>query len=152
MDLAASASELRTTFEAMRQRAGDAAVVSVPWDLLDQAARIESAQIAQARQDAVLRSVEARPHGYAIEFDIKTAEQRTALDIDRRVELEDLVAQLSTEGTGADAQNRASAGELLRATTSNGRVEIAYLLDPPSRRIRIVSVRPVPGAPASPKA
>jgi hypothetical protein len=152
MDLVASAKELRATFEAMRQRAGAAAVVSVPSDLLDEAAKIESAQIAQARQDAVLRSVKARPHGYAISFDTKAGEQRTALDIDGRVELEDLVAQLSTEGAGADAQNRADGGELLRATTSNGRVEIAYLLDRSSRRIRIVLVRPLADAPASSKA
>jgi hypothetical protein len=151
MDLATSAMELSTAFEAMRQRARDAAVVRVPSDLLDQAARIESAQIAQARQDAVLRSVAARPHGYAIAFDTKAAEQRTALDIDNRVEFEDLVEQLSTEGVGVDAQNQATGGELLRATTSNGRVEIAYLLDLSSRRIRIVSVRPVAGAPSRPK-
>src|SRR5262249_8051286 len=69
MELTASAEELKKALEGLRQRAGNAEVVSVPSELLEQAAKIESAQIAKERKDAVLQSVAVRPSGYAITFD-----------------------------------------------------------------------------------
>jgi len=152
MDLAARATELTQALEALRRRSGGAAVVHVPSDLLDRAARVEAAQIAQVRQDAVLHSTDARSHGFAIAFDAKAAEQRASLAINDRVELEDLVEQLSTGGAAADIQSRAASVEPFRVTSSSGHIEIAYMPDPTKRRIRVVSVQPSRWAPTDPKA
>lgn len=144
IELTANAEELKKTFEGLRQRAGKAEVVSVPSDLLEQAARIESAQIAKERKDAVLQSVAVRPSGYAITFDRDAAEERAALGVADRVEVEDLVAQLSTEGAQFESQAGAVAGAeggTLRVMTKSQRVEIGYVIDQASHGIRITAVR-----------
>jgi hypothetical protein len=143
MELIASAEELRKALERLRQR-GNAEVVSVPSELLEQAARIESAQIAKERKDAVLQSVAVRPSGYAITFDRDAAEERATLGVADRVELEDLVAQLSTEGAQFESQAGAVAGAegaTLRGMTKSQRVEIEYVIDQASHGIRITAVR-----------
>jgi hypothetical protein len=93
IDLAASAEELKKVFQSLQHRAGKAGVVSVPSELLEQAARIESAQIAKERKDAVLQSVSAGPSGYGVTFERAAGEQRRMLDVSDRVELEDGTAQ-----------------------------------------------------------
>ena len=95
MDLTANAEELRKAFQSLRQRAGKTEVVSVPTELVEQTSKIESAQIAKERKDAILESVSSRPTGYAIAFDRDAIEQRAMLDVADRIELADLVAQLS---------------------------------------------------------
>jgi hypothetical protein len=118
--------------------------VSVPSELLEQAAKIESAQIAKERKDAVLQSVAVRPSGYAITFDRDAAKERATLGVADRVELEDLVAQLSTEGARFESQAGAVAdaeGGTLRVMTKSQSVEILYVIDQPSRGIRIIAVR-----------
>jgi hypothetical protein len=145
MELTASAKELKKVLEGLRQRAGNTEVVSVPSELLEQAAKIESTQIAKERKDAVLESVAVRPRGYAITFDRGAAEERAALDVGDRVELEDLVAQLSIEGPGKlESQAGAVAGAegaTLRGMTKTKRVAIEYVVDQASRGIRITGVR-----------
>jgi len=140
IDLAASAEVLKKVFQGLQHRAGKAEVVSVPSELLEQAARIESAQIAKERKDAVLQSVAFRPTGYAIAFDRHAAEQRATLSVADRVELEDLVAQLSTDGAQLESQAGPVAGALSGATKSK-RVEIDYVIDHASRSIRIIALR-----------
>jgi hypothetical protein len=145
MELTANAEDLKKAFERLRQRAGNSEVVSVPSELLEQAARIESAQIAKERKDAVLQSVTVRPSGYAITFDRYAAEERATLGVADRVELEDLVAQLSTEGARFESQAGAvvgAEGATLRGMTKSQRVEIAYVIDQASHGIRITAVRP----------
>jgi hypothetical protein len=144
MELTTSAKELRKALEGLRQHAGNTEVVSVPSELLEQVARIESAQIAKERKDAVLESVAASPSGYAITFDGGAAEERAALGVADRGELEDLVAQLSTEGAQLQSRAGAVAGAevgTLRGMTKNQRIEIAYLIDEASHSIRILTVQ-----------
>jgi hypothetical protein len=144
MELTASAEELKKAFEGLRQRAGNAEVVSVPSELLEKAARIESAQIAKERKDAVLQSVTVRPSGYAITFDRYAAKERATLGVGDRVELEDLVAQLSTGGAQFESQPGAVAGAegaTLGGMTKSQRVEIEYVIDQASHGIRITAVR-----------
>jgi len=144
MELTANAKDLKEAFERLRQRAGNSEVVSVPSELLEQAARIESAQIAKERKEAVLQSVGARPTGYAITFDPDAAKDRATLDVADRVELEDLVAQLSTEGAQVESQAGAVAGAKgapLRGMTKSQRVEMVYVIDQASHSIRITAVR-----------
>ena len=135
MDLAASAEKLRKALQSL-QRRKDTGVVSVPVELLEQTAKIESAQIANERKDAVLESVTSRPTGYAIGFDRAAAEQRATLDVADRVELEDLMEQLSTDGTQVKPQVGTGQGR-----TKGDRVEIDYVIDNASRNIRVIAVR-----------
>jgi hypothetical protein len=144
MELTASAEELKKALESLRQRAGNAELVAVPSELLEQAAKIESAQIAQERKDAVLQSVAVRPDGYAITFDPDAAKERATLGVADRVELEDLVAQLSTEGAQFEPQAGAVAGAeggTLRVMTESQRVEVVCVIDQASHGIRITAVR-----------
>jgi hypothetical protein len=137
MDLAASAQELGKALQSLRHREGSG-VVSVPASLLEQSAKIESAQIAEERKDAILESVSSRPTGYAIAFDRDAAEQRATLDVADRIELADLVAQLSTDGTQLEPQEG-----MERDKTKSNRVEIDYVIDNASRSIRVIAVRRV---------
>jgi len=145
MELTESAEELKKALQGLQQRAGKAEVVSVPSELLEEAARVESAQIAKERKDAVLQSVALRPSGYAITFDRDAAEERATLAVGDRIELGDLVAQLSIEGPGKlESQAGAVAdaeGATLRGMTESQRVEIEYVIDQASHSIRIVAVR-----------
>jgi hypothetical protein len=145
MELTASAEKLKKVLEGLRQHSGMADVVSVPSELLEQAAKIESVQIGKERNDAVLEGVAARRRGYAVTFDRGAAEERAALDVGDRVELEDLVAQLSIEGP-AKLESQAGAvagaeGATLRSTTKTKRVAIEYVVDQASHCIRITGVR-----------
>jgi hypothetical protein len=149
MDLTSSADGLRKTLQSLRQRAGDG-VVSVPAELLERTAKIESTQIAAQRKDAVLESAAFRDNAYAIAYDGGATEQRATLETADRLELEDLVAQLSTEGVPAEAQPDAAREATVRRTTENNRVEIEYSVDEASRRIRIGAVAPMSGAETSP--
>jgi hypothetical protein len=141
MDLAASAGELRNALVSLRQREGPE-FVSVPAQLLERTAKIESAQISRERKDAVLQSAAFRPNAYAVAFNRDTAEQRATLDVADRVELEDLVAELSTNGAQpeAHAQSEANPDRFLGTTKSKG-VEIEYVINHASRGIRVMAVR-----------
>jgi len=138
MDLTANAEELRKAFESLRQRAGKTEVVSVPTEFVEQTAKIESAQIAKERKDAILESVSSRPTGYAIAFDRDAIEQRAMLDVADRIELADLVAQLSIAGIQLEPREG-----MQRDKTNNNHVEIDYLIDNASRSIRVTAVRRV---------
>jgi hypothetical protein len=137
MELTASAEDLKKALQSLQQRRG-AEVISVPAELLEKTAKIESAQIANERKDAVLQSVTSRPTGYAIGFDRIAAEQRATLDVADRVELEDLVEKLSTDGTQVKPQVGTGQGR-----TKSNRVEIDYVIDNASHAIRVIAVRHV---------
>lgn len=144
MDLTVSAEELRKALESLRRRAGSAGVVSVPAELLKQTAKIESTQIAKERKDAILESVAFRPTGYTIAFDRDAAKQRATLGVADRIELEDLVAHLSTDGAQFEPQAGGAAGAkgvTLRATTQSKRIEIEYVIDYASRGICVTVVQ-----------
>jgi uncharacterized membrane protein YciS (DUF1049 family) len=143
MDLAASAEQLRMALRSLQEREGPE-VVSVPAELLEQTAIIESAQIKKERKDAVLQSAAFRSDAYAIAFDRNAAEQRASLGVAERVELEDLVADLSTEGSQLEAKADVVPGTkavTVRGTTESKSVEIEYVIDQASRRIQVVAVR-----------
>jgi len=89
MDLTASAEELRKALQSLQGQAGKTGVVFVPAGLLERTAKIESAQIAKERKDAILQSVDFGPTGYAIAFDRDATEKRATLGVADRVELED---------------------------------------------------------------
>lgn len=143
MDLAASAEELRKALQSLRRRKGPE-VISVPAELLAKSAIIESAQIATERKDAVLESAAFRPNAYAIAFNHDATEQRATLGVADRVELEDLVAELSTDCARFEAQAEAipgTKGATLRGTTKSKHIEIEYVIDHASRRIQIIALR-----------
>jgi hypothetical protein len=143
IDLAARAADLRAQLLRMRQDAGEGGSIEVPSDLLAQAARVETVRIAQERKDAVLQSVASRPGGYAVSFEPGAAARKTALDIAARIELEDMVEQISTGGADFDA--RAGIvfwrdGAAFRARSSGGRIEIECVLDEAARSVRVTAV------------
>ena len=138
MDLAASADELTKALQSLRAREG-AEVISVPAELLEKTVIIESAQITKERKDAVLQSAAFRPKAYAITFSRDAAEQRATLSVSDRIELEDIVADLSTDGAQLEAQAEAvsgTTGATLRATTNSEHVEVDCLIDPVSGGFR----------------
>jgi hypothetical protein len=137
MEQAASAEELKKALQGLQRRNGSG-VVSLPAEFLEKTAKIESLQIAKQRKDAILESVDSPPTGYAIAFDRTAIEQRATLSFADRVELEDLVAQLSTEGTQVEPQVGTGQGR-----TKSNRVEIDYVIDNDSRSIRVIAVRHV---------
>jgi hypothetical protein len=144
IDLTANAEELRKSFQSLRQRAGKTEVVTVPSKLVEQTAKIESVQIAEERKDAILQSITSPSKEYAVAFDHEAAERRTTLSVADRIELEDLVEELSTKGAKLESQAGAvidAKDAMLRCVTKSKRVEIDYLIDQASHRLRITAVR-----------
>lgn len=146
LDLISSSKALQNALISLRRRGGTARMVSVPSELLEQAAKIEAIQIAKERKDAILQSVAFRSEGYAIAFGRDAAKQRAKLGVADRIELEDLVAQLSTDSAPHESETGAAAGEkspdtTLRKRTKSERIELEYLVDASARNIRIVAVR-----------
>jgi hypothetical protein len=135
IDLTASAEELRKAFQSLLQHP-DTGVVSVPADLLERTAKIESAQIAEQRKDAILESTTTRPAGYAVTFARTVAEKRDTLDVADRVELGDLVAQISTGERKLEPQEGTGHGSI-----KGSRVEIDYEIDHASRTIHVMEVQ-----------
>jgi hypothetical protein len=117
------------------------------------AAKAESLRIATERKDAILQTIAFPSKEYAVTFVRGAVEQRAALNIADREELQDLVEQLSAEAAKRESHGgtvRGSKGATtLRSTTKSKRVEIEYVIDQASRRIRIVVVRQRSAAPAS---
>jgi hypothetical protein len=136
IDLTASAEELKKVFQGLQRHGDKSEKVSIPSELLEQAARIESAQIVKERKDAILQSVGARSSGYSVTFDRDAAKQRVALSTADRIELENLVARLSTEGP---TQLELEAGAA-SYTSQSQRVDIGYKIDRESRSIRILGI------------
>lgn len=145
MDLAANAVELQKALRSLRQQAGATGTIAVPAELVERVAKIESAQIARKRKEAILQSAGSQASGYAITFEDKAAEQRAALDVRDRLELEDLLADLSTARHRPEAYKvllaRSGAGS--RGTTQSKRVEVEYAIDQESRVFRITAVKRV---------
>jgi membrane protein implicated in regulation of membrane protease activity len=150
IDLTTNAEELKRALQRLRQRAGDVETVTVPSELLEQTAKIESAQIATQRRDAILQSSASPSKEYAVAFDHGAVEQRATLDIADRVELEDLVEQLSADAAELESRG-AGAGvtAALRAATKSKRIEVNYLVDQASKRIRIAAIKQTAGGSAT---
>jgi len=141
MELADSAEELKQALENLRRR-GDNDVLSVPARMLEQGARIETAKIGERRKDAVLESAAFRPRAYAVAFDRGALQERASLGDADRVELEELVAQVSTEGEQLAAQASPAAKDgRPQGTIKGGRVEFDYVIDRARRGIHINDVR-----------
>ena len=138
MDLVASADNLKKALQSLRQQAGTAGSVAVPAELIERAATIESAYIAKERKEAILQSVGSGASGYAITFADEAARQRGTLALGDRLELEDLLAHLSTGDIPAESAGPAG-GTPIRRTTEGGRVAVEYVLGD-SRGIRITTV------------
>jgi hypothetical protein len=143
MDLSTSAEGLTQALKRLRLHPGKSKDFAVPSQLLEQVAAIEAAQIAKERKDAVLQSIGSHPTGYSITFDPGAAEHRASLDVADRIELEDIVAQLSAgtmESTPQTESGLQAQGPPLRATSASERVEVQYAVDGESRSIRITAV------------
>jgi hypothetical protein len=143
MDLTSNAEELRGVLMGLKREARDVEIVTVPSELLEQTAKIESVQIAQERRDAVLQSLESRTRAYAVAFDRAAVEQRATLDIVDRVELEDLLADLSADRARREVSRTAAIQTRhakLGDETGSGRVRIEYAIDDEARIIRVTAV------------
>ncbi len=139
MELAASAVELKKALQSLRQQAGATRTIAVPAELVERAATIESAGIARQRKEAILQGASSQSSGYAITFDDKATVQRTGLDMKDRLELDDLLARLSSASQPAGTQ--AQDGAFSRCTTESKRVEVEYTIDQASRGIHITAVK-----------
>ena len=137
MALAADAQALKKALESLRDEASATHDVEVPTELVSQVARIESAQIARRREQAILASVASQGTGYAVTLQGHALTQRGALDLEARLECEDLVAGLSS-GTRPAAGGKAHSAH----------VELSYEIDDAARLIRVTDVRRIAaGAP-----
>jgi hypothetical protein len=140
IDITANAKEMRKALQRLREKA-EKDLVRVPTDLLERTARIESVQIAAERKDAVLDSLVSRSSGYAVAFAPTAASSRAALELVERIELDDLVAQLSTQGEQPAPSGREGESP---SRLRGDRLEIEYTVDPGLRAIRITDIRQNP--------
>jgi hypothetical protein len=93
-----------------------------------------------------VQSIGNRASGYAIICEDKAAEQRAGLDLTERLELEDLLAELSTASGHAGPREAPSAGGAAsRATAKGEHLELEYVVDEKSRIVRLTGVRRVTG-------
>jgi len=135
LDLVADADNLRATL--MSLQAGAGAEVVVPAPVLEKVARIEQAQIARERTQAVLASMSAADQGYAVQFAPGVSEQKTSLQVKSRLELAELIDDL----TANPHPSAPRAEGTLRARTPDGAAEVDYSVDEQNRRIHILALR-----------
>jgi len=150
LELAADAGELEKALDQIRLRSPDAATVEVPEALIERAAMVESAQIARDRMEALLRGTDPRRDGLAISFERQALSQRAALPVPDRLELEDVLASLSTRSPAPGVAPGAEAGSGVARyhTASGGEVQVEYTIDPQAsvvRVSRVTSERTEPG-------
>jgi hypothetical protein len=142
IELASSAAILKNSLEKLRESTGQQDTVTVQVQVLNQAARIESATIAQERSEAVLQSAASRHSGYTIRFGPAASSQRLLLEAEDRVELEDIVADLSSEGPQGEPTRQHGRSEIV-----GQRLKIDYELDESARAILIAGLRRIHAAP-----
>jgi hypothetical protein len=143
MDLTSSAEELREVLLSLQRREGPD-VISVPAKLLERTAVIESVQISEERTEAVLQGAAFRSKAYTVAFDREAVRQRGMLDFADRVELDDLVAELSTNNAQPEPQPQAirdTKTVTLVHTTRSKRVNIECVIDYIFRSIHVIAVR-----------
>jgi hypothetical protein len=135
LDLVADANSLRATLTALQADA-DAKVV-VPAPVLESVARIEQAQIARERTQAVLAGVSAADRGYAVQFAPGVSEQKTSLPVKSRLDLAELIDDLMAN----PYPSAAHAEGILSARTADGSAEVDYSVDEQNRRIHVLALR-----------
>ncbi|MEK8049608.1 hypothetical protein AACH10_05095 [Ideonella sp. DXS22W] len=145
MALATEAGALAQTLAALRPANVAQGKVEVPAELLHQAAGIENAQIAAARQDAIMRSDATRATACVIRFDAAALAQRAALAAPLRLALDDLLADLSADGPAAAAGGAGSdAGA--RVYRAEG-LAVTARLEEGGRTLRIQAIEGSPPPP-----
>jgi len=136
----ADVDRLRSTLTSMKADAGSDQRVVVSAAFLEKVARIENAQIARERADAVLASVRSVDRGYGLLVAREVSEQKATLAPSQRLAVEELIDRVL-----ADPYLPALAKEQLdglwRATTPDGASEVDYSVDESMRRIHIVAFR-----------
>ncbi len=145
IELASQAIQLRRALESLQGHVRPDGTVSVPTEFVRQAAMIESAHAAKDRQSAILQNAGKESPGYAIAYQPESLEQRAALQVDERIELEDLLVRLGTTGRAEDgAPVDASAhSKVSRVRTESQRIEVTYTIDEETRTLSIKSLRRV---------
>jgi hypothetical protein len=145
MTLALDAERLDTTLGALGRPDARGAAIVVPAAVLENAARIENAQIAAERARAIAaKSAESRDYALLTTRDV--AAQKAALPAVQRLELEDLIEEVVAKPTVWPAGVEAG-GSIRRARTVDNAIEIDFEIDEPARTVRVIGCRGI-GAPA----
>ena len=154
IDIASSAEDLRRGLAELRATAGADEKIKVPASLIERAAQIESVLIEKERSRAIVERARPGHEGLAISFDARAAAQRAQLPADARLELEDLIAQVSSDGLAGLPTDgtRAEPQELRIAQSSpTGRVQAIFTGGRAPGAARVVDVhlvRPAADAPS----
>jgi len=138
-EIVADSERLRATLTSLH--AGPEASVEVPAAVMENVARIEHAQIARERAQAVLAGVSAANRGYGVQLARSVLEQKASLPANLRLEVEDLIDQLTAEPYPSAAQR---ADGTLSARTPDGSAEVGYSVDEQNRRIHVLAIRTEP--------
>lgn len=144
LDVVADANRLRALLASMQTGSEDGVVV--PAAVLESVARIEHAQIAVERTRAVMAGVKAVHRGYGVLFAREASEQKALLPADCRLDVEELIDQLTEAPYPPGTQGEG----VLSARTPDGLAEVDYSVDESNRRIHVVALRTsnaVPGGP-----
>ena len=136
--LVADADRLRAMLTSMQAESGSGGPVVVPAAVMEKVARIESAQIARERAQAVVASVGKADRGYALVVAHDATAQKAALGRAERLTVEELIDEVLAE---PQAAGRPDAGNLRHAGSADGLIEIDYRVDEAARRVHLLAVR-----------
>jgi hypothetical protein len=137
VEIVRSADRVRAALGHSRQ---DGEHLEIPVSLLETAARIEGAQIARERAEAVFTS-QKEPRRYAVVYEAKAAQARLALPLSLRIALEDLV-----QSVAARPDESVSPAELVAVRSTDSRVGIQYTCDPEAQHLTVHGVSAILGA------
>lgn len=152
IELAGNADDLRKALAELRASAGAANAVEVPAALIERAAQIESVLIEKERSRAIVENARSGRAGLAISFDAEAAAQRAQLPAEARLELEDLLAQVSSDGLAGLPSTGAQAEPQERRIAQNsptGRVQAIFTAGHAPGAARVVAVHVLQPAPAA---
>jgi hypothetical protein len=136
--IVADAKRLRSALESMQTKAGAGEAVAIPAAVVEHAAQIERASIAQERRDAVVASAATTGHGYGVLMARDLSSQKGLLDPQQRVDVEDLIESLSANPRPAGVESTPDG--FLSVRTPKGDVELQYNVDEAAQRVHIVAL------------
>ena len=134
----ADANRLRSALESIKTNAAAGEAVTIPADVLEDAAHIERVQIARERRDAVIASAETINHGYGVLVPRDLSPQMGLLDPQQRAAVESVIENLSANLRPAGVEKTTEG--LLSVRTGEEDVELQYSVDEGARRVHIVAL------------
>lgn len=139
LDLVADASQLRQSLLEMKERTTDGDAIIVPAEAMQSVARMEAAQIARERAEAVVACADTKDRGYGVFIARDVSAQKGTLDLATRMQVEEAIERIGANPHPPEATAEGAEG-LWRLRSADGAIQLAYAIDEQQRQVRVLAM------------